>query len=61
MKIIRDNTIICRVKKHKVSVLVLGKRDNEHKKCMAKKTRANSKLFLNSRSKEFPLVSHVFF
>jgi hypothetical protein len=32
MKIIRNNTIIRKVKKHKVSVLGLGKRDDEHKK-----------------------------
>ncbi len=60
----KDIRVISKVRKLRVLVLGLCKRDDEHKKgtiLKAKKTGATSKLLLNSGSKEFPLVSHFIF
>jgi hypothetical protein len=60
-----QNRTIYKVRKHKVPILSLGKRHNEQKKAQrafleGKKDKNKLKLFLNSRSKEFPPVSRGF-
>lgn len=58
--------VIHKVRKHMVLILGLGKKMMNTKRhdghfLKVKKIGANSKLFLNLRSKEFPFVSCVFF
>jgi hypothetical protein len=60
-----QNRTIYKVKKHKVPVLSLGKRDDKQKKAQrafleGKKDKNKLKLFFNSRSKEFPPISRGF-